>query len=113
MNEGWNVILKHDPTWRGVNLWLVHKRADGTETVVNPVDLTLTQSIQPNIEPPEPTMKFNGSDAHQFLQGLVEGLVEAGFKPDELKASDKELTATKTHLSDMRAIVSSKLNLHW
>ncbi len=105
MNEGWNVILRYDEAFAGVNLWLVHKARDGSEIIVNPIDLTMTTTLEPGVMSPEPTIRFHGFDAKQFLQGLSDGLVGAGFKPDELKASDKEVTAIKNHLEDMRTLV--------
>ena len=104
MKEGWNVIIKYAPEWDGVNVWLVHK-AGNQKTVVNSVDLTMTTTLEPNLEPPEPTLRFNGHDSTQFLQGLTDGLVEAGFKPDAIKVADERVEAIKYHLEDMRKLV--------
>jgi len=104
MKEGWNVIVRYDKSFAGVNVWLVHKQGS-KETVVLPVDLTMTTSLEPAVMPPEPTLRFNGNDAGQFLQGLADGLVEAGFKPDELKVADEKVEAIKYHLEDMRMLV--------
>lgn len=109
MRDGWNVILRYDEAFRRVNLWLIKKNADGSEVVVQPVDLTMTHNLEPGIETPAPTMRFDGAEAHQFLQGLVEGLVAAGYRPDELKAQDKELEAVRYHLEDMRKLVQEAL----
>ena len=103
MKEGWNVIIRHDPDFMGTNVWLVHKK--GSElTTVHPIDLMLTTTIN-SWETPEPTLTFSGHDSIQFLQGLADGLAEVGFRPDILKASDKELSATRYHLEDMRKLV--------
>ena len=111
MNEGWNVVLRNDELFNSVNLWLIHKSRDGSEIIVNPIDLALTTNLTPGLEAPEPTIRFHGPDSRQFLQGLADGLAAAGFIPDELKASDKELTATHKHLEDMRSLVAAKLNV--
>jgi len=104
MKEGWNVIIKYAPEWRGVNVWLVH-RAGSQETVVNPVDLTQTTTLLPAEMAPEPTLRFSGHDATQFLQGLTDGLVEAGFKPNAIKIADEKVEAIQYHLEDMRSLV--------
>lgn len=109
MNPGWNVILRYDEAFQGVNLWLIKQNPDGSEVVVQPIDLTMVHSLEPFVETPEPTIRFHGSEATQFLQGLVDGLVAAGFRPDELKVADQTLAATKYHLEDMRKLVMEAL----
>ena len=104
MKEGWNVIVRYDEPFAGVNVWLIHRRGS-KEVVVQPLDLTMTVDLEPSVEPPEPTLRFHGSDARQFLQGLAEGLVDAGFKPDELKVANERIKATEYHLEDMRKLV--------
>ncbi len=109
MREGWNVILRHDPAFRTVDVWLIKHNADGSEAVIQPVPLTMTLALQPFEIRPEPTLRFANNDATQFLQGLADGLVEAGFRPDALKATDKEILALKSHLEDMRKLVFEAL----
>ena len=109
MRNGWNVILRYDEDFRRVNLWLIKKNADGSEVVVQPLNLTLTHTITPGVETPPPTIRFEGAEAHQFLQGLVEGLVASGYRPDMLKAQDREVEALKYHLEDMRKLVMEAL----
>jgi hypothetical protein len=104
MKEGWNVFLRYDEVFLGLNLYLIYQGADGRKKIVKPVDLTITENL-PVGKVAEPTIRFHGNDAIQFLQELADGLVTAGFKPDELKASDRELQATKYHLEDMRTLV--------
>ncbi len=104
MKEGWNVIIRYDESWRSVNVWLVYRQGN-KETVVNPVCLTETTTLEPSVVLPKPTLQFQGHDSQQFLQGLTDGLVEAGFKPDAVKVSDERLKATDYHLEDMRKLV--------
>jgi len=108
MKEGWNVILRYDASFAGVNVWLIHKTGS-KEVVVDPVDLTMTSHLEPDYEYPEPTLRFNGTAAHQFMTDLAQGIIEAGFRPEVLKSSDKEVAAIKDHLEDMRRIVFEKL----
>ena len=79
------------------------KKEASRELIVKPIDLTIVAEYIPGYQPPEPTLRFHGNNAMQFLQGLADGLVEAGFRPDALKVSESELTAVKKHLEDARA----------
>ena len=108
MNYGWNVILRHDPSFNGMQMWLVKMNSDNSREIVHPIDLTITHELKPELILPEPTIRFAGHDAQQFLQGLADGLVEAGFRPDVLKSQDKEIKAIGYHLEDMRALVFKK-----
>ncbi len=108
MKEGWNVILRYDEDFGGVNIWFIHKQGD-IETVVNPLDFTMTTNLEPHLMMPEPTIKVDRTVSHQFLQGLADGLADTGFRPNELKSKDKELEATKYHLEDMRKLVNEAL----
>ena len=103
MKEGWNVLLRYDESFAGVNIWFIYKRGE-QETIVNPLDLTLT-SYLPSGETPFPTIKIGRDESHQFLEGVANGLADAGFRPDELKAAIKEMEAIKFHLEDMRKLV--------
>ena len=103
MKEGWNVFLRYDESFAGVNIWFVNKQGE-REVVVNPLDLTIT-SYMPSGETPLPTIRIDRNMSHQFLEGLANGLVDAGFRPDELKAANKEMEAIKFHLEDMRKLV--------
>ena len=104
MKEGWNVIVRYDEFFKGVNVWFVHRQGN-KETVVLPINLEQRTEIEPAVTLPEPTLQFHGNDARQFLQGLAEGLVDAGFKPDEIKVADEKVKAINYHLEDMRRLV--------
>jgi len=108
MREGWNVIIRYDEEIVGTNIWLIHKQRD-QETIVNPINLEMRTFIEPCMELPLPTLRFARETGRQFLQGLAEALVAAGFRPDELKANDKELEAVRYHLEDMRNLVNEAL----
>ncbi len=105
MKDGLNVILRYDHVFGIVDVWLVYfNQATGERTVVNPMQLSITTGVKSG-ETPEPTMRFTDELAAQFLQGFANGLAEAGYKPDELKAQACELNAVKYHLEDMRQLV--------
>ena len=105
MREGWNFILRYDVEFGTVNLWIIHKERNGPRTIIEPINLLLRKEWGEGEIAPEPTIKFSGDIASDFLKGLADGLVAAGFRPDELKATDKEITAIKSHLEDMRTLV--------
>ncbi len=108
MREGWNVVIRYDEAIAGTNIWFIHKQGN-QETVVCPLNLAMTVSLVPGMQSPEPTIRIDKMESHQFLQGLAEGLVDAGFVPDRLKVSSEVLEATKDHLEDMRTLVFQAL----
>jgi len=105
LREGWNFIVRPDIQFGTVNVWIIHQHRDGSRDVIAPLDMSITREMKPHEIPPEPTLKFHGDIADDFLRGMADGLVAAGYKPDELKASDKEVSAIKNHLEDMRSQV--------
>jgi len=98
------VSINYDPAFAGMRVWLYEDKPDGSTWVVNPIDLTITSRIDP-AEVVPPTFRFDRHNGTEFLQSFANALVEAGFKPDEIKAHDKEVVAIKTHLEDMRTLV--------
>lgn len=110
MREGWQVILQYNPAWHTMDMWLLKENRDGSEIVVQPLNLTMTTTLTPGLELPPPTLRFaQRGEAENFLNELAKALVKAGFRPDELKAKDNELEATKNHLEDMRSLVFNAL----
>ena len=96
------VKISYDPDFLGMKVWLYEDNGSSL-IVAEPVNLVmreveLTREI-------EPTFTFNKQKGHEFLQSLVNALVEVGFKPDEIKAHNKEIEAIKNHLEDMRKLV--------
>jgi len=108
MNEGWNVIIRYDEEFAGLNIWFVHKEG-GINSIVSPFNMEIRTTVEPGVILPEPTIRLTEIHAKQFLQGLANALAMSGFRPDELKAKDSELKATKYHLEDMRKIVFEAL----
>jgi len=106
MIYGWRPIIRYDEEFDGLRLWIVNYRVDNTREVVKPIDLTATELKEEHASGsyfPEPTLRFK-NDGPQFLQGLVDGLVSCGYKPNEIQAQDKQLEAIKYHLEDMRKL---------
>ena len=94
------VHIEHDPRFRGTAIYLFGKDNQG-EFVIEPMDLVVRHyELSERID--NPTLVFGGRDGEMFLQSLAENLVHIGFKPDELKAKEGELSATRYHLEDMR-----------
>ena len=55
----------------------------------------------------EPTVNLNEQEA----QSLMDDLWRCGFRPSSGEGNEGQLGATRSHLEDMRKIVSSKLNV--
>ena len=100
------VYLQYEPDLAGMGLWILVER-DGQKQVAMPLDLKFT--VLKVGDRPKPTLEFDGGEGKEFLQSLAESLVLAGFKPDELKAKNNEVTAIKYHLEDMRKLVFEKV----
>lgn len=58
---------------------------------------------------PNPTIELRYEFAQEFLQSMVNGLIEHGVRPNNDKTAG-ELEATKKHLKDMQEIVNRLLN---
>ena len=97
------VHIEHEPTFRGTAIYLFGKDRDG-EFVVEPMELKL-RHYTPGDPLDSPTLRFEGREGTAFLQALVQALVQIGFKPDEIKASEGQISAIKYHLEDMRKLV--------
>jgi len=104
------VHIEHDPRFRGTAIYLYGRDKDG-EFVVEPVELVLRHyELGECLE--RPTFIFDGHNGEYFLQSLAQALVRIGFKPDELKVAEGEMSAIKYHLEDMRSLVfKGKLKL--
>ena len=79
------------------------KDKDG-EFVIEPMNLAI-RHYQLGESQNKPTLVFSGRDGEAFLQSLAEALVQMGFKPSELEASNQQTAAIKYHLEDMRKLV--------
>jgi len=110
MNDGWNIIIRQDEVSPFLHMWFIKQNQDGSRVTVNPLDMTMTTDLTVGERLPEPTLKFDGyTEIHQFLSGLAGAIIQAGYRPDELKAKEGEMEATKAHLEDMRRIVFEAL----
>ena len=97
------VHIEHDPRFRGTAIYLYGKDSEG-DFVIKPVNLEPCHR-EIGAATDAPTFTFRGMEGESFLQALAQALVRIGFKPDELKAVNEQLTATNYHLEDMRKLV--------
>jgi hypothetical protein len=65
--------------------------------------VTLESVTVPENEAAQPSFKLDIDRQTDFVGALLEGLSEAGLIP-KMGATEAELTATKKHLEDMRAM---------
>jgi len=101
------VTMDYDPAIRGTRIWVYGEDDRGMESVVEPLDFNMRE-IGVGESPP-PTFTFSRRDGHAFLQSFSEALSKAGFQPDELEASNKQIDAIKYHLEDMRSMAFNKV----
>jgi len=97
------VSVSFNPAFAGLDVWLYEDKADG-RYVVEPMDFVVRKLDDRGAEYITPTFRFNEHSGTEFLNSFVNALVVAGFKPDEIKAHDKEVAAIKYHLEDMRRL---------
>lgn len=109
METGWRVVVRYDHDFHGVAIWFMKTNEDGSRHLVQPINMTITTEYHEYEMFPEPTIRIDARYAHEFLQSLASGLIEAGYIPDQLKAKNGEIEALKEHLNDMRAIVYNAL----
>ncbi len=96
------VRIEHDPRFRGTAIYFYGTDKDG-EFVVEPLTLSMKHyTVGERLN--QPTLMLNSRDGEPFLQALSQALVQSGFKPDELKSKDLEVSAIKYHLEDMRSL---------
>lgn len=96
------VSIDYDPDIRGTRVWIVDEKPDGLHVFKA---LGFEDKLLSYAEEPEPTFIFGRREGFEFLQELSSALVRAGFKPDELEASNKQVSAMTYHLEDMRRLV--------
>lgn len=102
------VHIEHDARFRGTSIYLYGNDKDG-EFVIEPVELVVRRYVVGE-QLDKPTLIFDrGSDGQIFLQELANALVRIGFKSDELKVKESEVSAIKYHLEDMRSLVFRKV----
>lgn len=96
------VYLDYERHLNAVSMWIVGIKENGNRVFVKPVDMTFEEVEEGAYR--EPTFRFDRHFADEFLESLAGELINMGYRPDELKAKEGELTATKYHLEDMRKI---------
>lgn len=96
------VFIDYDAPFAGMAIFFYEDRPDG-RYIVLPSELNFKKLVPG--ENLEPTYRLDHSKGEEFLQSLSNALVEAGFKPDEIKAGNKEVEALRYHLEDMRKLV--------
>ena len=96
------VGIENDCFRGGVSMWIMSDDDSGKSCAL-PIPLTFSQCTPGQMV--EPTFTFDDRDGGDFLHAMANALAEAGYRPDELKAYNKETDALKYHLEDMRTLV--------
>ena len=97
-----------DLSWDGFSVFIDTRRdvEDGTKTIVEAIAV---RTVSPDAEPTiyrEPLMRITPENA----QRLMDDLWQAGLRPFG-EGNAGQVTAMKTHLNDMRAIVFDRLKM--
>jgi hypothetical protein len=101
------VIIRHMEEFDGAGLWILERR--GNEVyVARSTELSFYKQ-ENGYALPEPTLAFATGYGTEFLTSLSNALVEIGFRPDELKATNREIAAIQSHLEDMRKLAFGKI----
>ena len=98
------VKIEHDPSIAGTRVWFYEECADGSIDVVGPLEFTI-RKYEPAEAILEPSLIIPRHKCNEFMSSLATALVEAGYKPDELKAHDRQVEAIKYHLEDLRKLI--------
>ena len=96
------VSIGCDPSFLGTRVFLYEDKPDG-RYIVKPQEW-VTERLDYGLMP-EPTFRFDERGGDEFLHSFADALAEAGFRPDEMKANNKQVEAIKEHLTDMRRLV--------
>ncbi len=97
------VEIERDASIRGYAIWITNDRPDGKTQLAKPVQFEFVDD-DPGVNA-EPTICLPGRDSDDFLRGFATALAASGFKADELKHIDQQISALKYHLEDMRKLV--------
>lgn len=96
------VKVYSEPVFGGVS-FVLFKGGPGKNYVVKPVDFILSEINEADMI--DPTFRLNSHDATEFLQTMADICHERGIRPKSAPILENELSATKSHLEDMRRLV--------
>lgn len=95
------VHAERDPAIRGVALHFMMHHEDGTVSIAKPVALEWARVSDSESWGAPPTLRLRDPD----VRAIIEGLDAAGMRHEVDAKRAGELEATKSHLSDMRALL--------
>lgn len=108
LREGFNIRLAYDPALGDdfLHVYFVSKQ-NGKTYIAEPIDLVFKEHGE-GLEPTKPTISFN-SMAGDFIAALEDVVVTLpGHKEPDQAGAERELTATRRHLDDMRQLAGVK-----
>ena len=98
----YRIDIQHNCSMRGLDIW-IGEETNGIQMAAKPIELCF-EPYDSGCDV-KPTLSLSRGKGDDFLRALVNELVRCGYKPDEIKAIDKEIGAVKYHLEDMRKLV--------
>ena len=100
------VEIERDASIRGYDIWITRERPDSGIQLAKPIEFEFCDAEIGILE--QPTIRLSGRNSDDFLRGFATALSASGFKVDELKNVNEQISAIKYHLEDMRALVFKK-----
>ena len=97
------VEIQRNPAIRGYDIWVTSEAKDGSLGLAKPI-LFEFEEIKEGVWS-HPTFQLSARDADEFLSSFATALSRSGFKSDELKNTENQISAIKYHLEDMRSLV--------
>jgi hypothetical protein len=91
----------------GYDLWLVDYDVMGNGHVAKPITIEFGEARGEAFILPEPTLFLKADQ----LKALAEGIVESGALPEDMIRNQRELSAVKGHLEDMRTLTFHTLKV--
>ena len=89
----------------GYVVWVYYENPDGSMNVVKDLKTWEAERIQPGAMVDPSFTAFTTRGDGNFIQAFVDAAYELGIRPSGEPVLKNELTATKAHLTDLRALL--------
>ena len=105
MAEKVEVYFNHENYAQALAVYVFVNNPDGTRSICTDLKENTYKVHHPGMAINEPTFRLEGDKIKPFLQGMANELHRLGVKAEEAPVLENELSSTKYHLEDMRALV--------
>lgn len=101
------ISIQEDPMSFTTSMWIWQENADHSIDIWKPIEVVTQHVTESDGTAIEPTLRLERRIAQEFMQGLADGLIAAGYR-DKSISKDGEISRLERHLEDMRSIVIKK-----